>query len=131
VTRDRIRAASGYTPCLFRPPGGGLKRSSRVDAAAKVAKTSAVAIAAHKLGMTTVLWDVDPQDWGTPGTGAIYSRVVSATNPGSIILLHDGGGDRSQTIAAVPGIIHTLRSHGYHFVTVPQLLHQKPIWAPR
>jgi peptidoglycan/xylan/chitin deacetylase (PgdA/CDA1 family) len=118
ITRDRIRAATGYSPCLFRPPGGALKVSS-------------VAEAAHKLGMATILWDVDPADWQTPGAGAIYSRVVSNVRPGSIVLMHDGGGNRSQTIAALPDIIHTLRSRGYKMVTVPQLLHLKAIWRPR
>jgi peptidoglycan/xylan/chitin deacetylase (PgdA/CDA1 family) len=48
--------------------------------------------------------------------------VVSAVRPGAIVLMHDGGGDRSQTLAAVPGIVRTLRRRGYRFVTVPQLL---------
>ena len=79
--------------------------------------------------MTTVIWDVDPRDWSTPGTDAIYSRVVSATRPGSIILMHDGGGNRAETVAALPHIIKTLRSRGYHFVTVSKLLGQRTIWG--
>jgi peptidoglycan/xylan/chitin deacetylase (PgdA/CDA1 family) len=79
--------------------------------------------------MTTVVWDVDPQDWSTPGSAAIYSRVVSATRPGSIVVMHDGGGNRSQTVAALPNIIHTLRGRGYRFVTVSKLLHQRTIWG--
>ena len=79
--------------------------------------------------MSTVVWDVDPRDWSTPGAGAIYSRVVSATRPGSIVLMHDGGGNRSETVAALPNIIHTLRGRGYSFVTVSKLLHQRTIWG--
>ena len=80
--------------------------------------------------MTTVVWDVDPRDWSTPGTSAIYHRVVSATRPGSIIVMHDGGGNRSETVAALPHIIRTLRRRGYRFVTVTKLLHNRIIWGP-
>ncbi len=114
-TSRRIRKATGFTPCLFRPPGGGYDSRVLGDA--------------HRLGMATVIWDVDPTDWSTPGTGAIYSRVVGATRPGSIVLMHDGGGNRSQTVAALPQIIHTLRGRGYSFVTVTKLLRQRTIWG--
>ena len=115
ATNTRIKSASGFKPCLFRPPGGAYNSRVVGDASA--------------LGMTTVLWDVDPRDWSTPGSDAIYSRVVSATRPGSIVLMHDGGGDRSQTVAALPRIIKTLRGRGYRFVTVSKLLHQRTIWG--
>ena len=52
--------------------------------------------------MRTITWDVDPADWSMPGSGAIYSRIVGAAQPGSIILMHDGGGPRSETLAALP-----------------------------
>jgi peptidoglycan-N-acetylglucosamine deacetylase len=116
ATNRRIKTATGFEPCLFRPPGGAF--NSRVVGDAK------------SLGMTTVIWDVDPKDWSTPGTGAIYSRVVGSTRPGSIVLMHDGGGNRSQTVAALPHIIHTLRGRGYSFVTVTKLLHNRMIWGP-
>lgn len=114
-TNRRIERATGFEPCLFRPPGGSF--DSRVISDAR------------GLGMATVVWDVDPQDWSTPGAGAIYSRVVSATRPGSIVVMHDGGGNRSQTVAALPRIIHTLRGRGYHLVTVTKLLHERTIWG--
>jgi peptidoglycan/xylan/chitin deacetylase (PgdA/CDA1 family) len=79
--------------------------------------------------MTTIIWDVDPSDWATPGADAIYSRVVSHTRPGSIVVMHDGGGNRSETVAALPRIISTLRDRGYRFVTVSKLLHQRMIWG--
>jgi peptidoglycan/xylan/chitin deacetylase (PgdA/CDA1 family) len=113
-TRDRIRRATGFTPCLFRPPYGA------VD--------SALIGRARALGMMTINWDVDPRDWSTPGAGAIYSRVVSATRPGSIILMHEGGGPRGQTVAALPGIIRTLRARGYRFATVSELLGHKFVY---
>ncbi len=115
ATNNAIRRATGFEPCLFRPPGG--------------AYNSHVVGDARALGMTTVIWNVDPRDWSRPGTDAIYSRVVSATHPGSIVLMHDGGGDRSETVAALPRIIKTLRGRGYHFVTVSKLLGQRTIWG--
>jgi peptidoglycan/xylan/chitin deacetylase (PgdA/CDA1 family) len=105
-----------FRPCLFRPPGGA------VD--------SAVIGAAAENGLRTVTWDVDPADWSTPGTGAIYSRVVDAAQPGSIILMHDGGGPRDETLAALPQIIDTLRGRGYGFATVTGLLGQQMIYRP-
>jgi peptidoglycan/xylan/chitin deacetylase (PgdA/CDA1 family) len=105
-----------FRPCLFRPPGGA------VD--------SAVIGAAAADGLRTITWDVDPADWSTPGTGAIYSRVVDAARPGSIILMHDGGGPRAETLAALPGIIDTLRGRGYGFATVSGLLGRRMIYRP-
>jgi peptidoglycan/xylan/chitin deacetylase (PgdA/CDA1 family) len=112
----RIEAYTHFQPCLFRPPGGG------VDAG--------VLASAGSLGMRTVTWDVDPTDWSNPGSGAVYSRIVGAAQPGSIILMHDGGGDRSGTLAALPSIIDTLRARGYRFTTVSQLLGDKLIYEP-
>lgn len=105
-----------FRPCLFRPPGGA------VD--------SAVIGAAAEDGLRTITWDVDPADWSTPGTGAIYSRVVDAAQSGSIILMHDGGGPRGETLAALPQIIDTLRARGYGFATVTGLLDQRMIYRP-
>ncbi len=105
-----------FRPCLFRPPGGA------VD--------SAVIGAAAADGLRTITWDVDPADWSTPGSGAIYSRVVDAAQPGSIILMHDGGGPRDETLAALPQIIDTLRGRGYGFATVTDLLGQRMIYRP-
>lgn len=111
-----IRAATHFEPCLFRPPGGAFD--------------SAVVAAAGEAGLKTIVWDVDPADWSTPGTSAIYGRVVGATQPGSIVLMHDGGGNRSQTLAALPSIVETLRARGFRFATVSQLLGQRTIYSP-
>jgi peptidoglycan/xylan/chitin deacetylase (PgdA/CDA1 family) len=112
----RIRAYTRFEPCLFRPPGGA------VD--------SSIVATAGGLGMETILWDVDPTDWATPGSAAVYSRIVGAAQPGSIILMHDGGGDRSGTLAALPRIIDTLRGRGYGFATVSRLLGQRLVYRP-
>jgi peptidoglycan/xylan/chitin deacetylase (PgdA/CDA1 family) len=115
-TSNLIESATHFRPCLFRPPGGAVD-AGVVDSAARA-------------GMTTVTWDVDPRDWSNPGTNAIYSRVVGAVQPGSIVVMHDGGGTRSETLAALPRIINTLRSRGYRFATVTQLLGHRLIYRP-
>jgi peptidoglycan/xylan/chitin deacetylase (PgdA/CDA1 family) len=114
-TADAIRGATrGFRPCLFRAPGGAV--------------SPALISEARGMGFTTIQWDVDPRDWSRPGTGSIYSTVTSGARPGSIVLQHDGGGDRSQTLAALPQEIDTLRRAGYHFVTVTQLLGYRLIY---
>jgi peptidoglycan-N-acetylglucosamine deacetylase len=115
-TTSLIASITHFRPCLFRPPGGA------VD--------SAVIAAAGADDLRTVTWDVDPADWSTPGAGAVYSRVVEATQPGSIVLMHDGGGNRSETLAALPSIIETLRGRGYRFETVTELLGERMIYRP-
>lgn len=113
-TREVIRRETGYSPCVFRPPYG--------DYDASVIRT------ARTLGLATILWDVDPVDWSLPGVGAIEQRVLAQVQPGSIILSHDGGGPRQETLQAYPYIIRRLRERGYRFVTVPQLLGFKTVY---
>ncbi len=103
-----VRRATGFTPCLFRPPYG----STGADLVSR----------ANAQGMTSVLWSVDPLDWRTPGTGSIVSTVLRQASGGAIILSHDGGGPRSQTLAAMPQIVRTLKGRGYKFVTRTDLL---------
>ena len=79
--------------------------------------------------MLMVLWTVDTNDYLRPGVNAIVDRAVDGARPGAIILLHDAGGDRSQTVAALPRIIAALRAKHYQLVTVPRLLLDNP--APR
>jgi peptidoglycan/xylan/chitin deacetylase (PgdA/CDA1 family) len=111
-----IRALSGYTPCVFRPPYGAYDAS--------------VVAAARALSLATVLWNVDPTDWAQPGSGAIVQRVLAQVRPGSILISHDGGGPRGQTLAAYPAIIRALRARGYRIVTIPQLLGFRPVYVP-
>ena len=111
-TRDIIQQTTGARAALFRPPYGAYTRRVLDLAAA--------------LQFSTIVWSVDPRDWSRPGTDAIMSRVLNATQNGSIILLHDGGGDRSQTVAALPTIIEQLQQRGFTFVTIPQLLIHLP-----
>lgn len=76
-----------------------------------------------QLGYYTVAMHVDPQDWNSPGTKNIVDATVNGvtSGEGNVVLLHDGGGSRSQTIAALPQIIDDLKSQGYTFVTVSGL----------
>jgi peptidoglycan/xylan/chitin deacetylase (PgdA/CDA1 family) len=115
-TSDLIESATHFRPCLFRPPDGAVDPAV-VDAAARA-------------GMTTVTWDVDPSDWSNPGSDAVYARVVGAVQPGAIVVMHDGGGTRSDTLAALPRIIDTLRRRGYRFATVTELLGHRLIYRP-
>ncbi|NUR31550.1 MAG: polysaccharide deacetylase family protein [Catenulispora sp.] len=103
ATDRQIRAHTGYLPCCLRPPYGAVNATVR-------------ARAAH-LGKRLALWTVDPRDWSRPGAAAIRTRVLSQVHSGSVVLLHDGGGDRSQTVAALGDIIRTLKARGYSFAT--------------
>ena len=60
-------------------------------------------------------WSVDPRDWARPGVSKIVSAIMKNTETGSIILEHDGGGDRSETVAALKIAIPRLLDEGYHF----------------
>jgi peptidoglycan/xylan/chitin deacetylase (PgdA/CDA1 family) len=111
-----IQAVSGYTPCVFRPPYGAYDQS--------------IVQTARSLGLATVLWNVDPSDYTLPGAEAIKQRVLAQVQPGSIIISHDGGGPRGETLAAYPSIIAALRARGYRIVTIPQLLGFRPVYAP-
>ncbi len=113
-TAGAIHALTGFTPCLFRAPGGSV--------------SGALIGEARSMGFTTINWDIDPRDWARPGTGAILSNVLANAHPGAIVIQHDGGGDRSQTLAALPQEIAALRGRGYQFVTVTELLGQRLIY---
>jgi peptidoglycan-N-acetylglucosamine deacetylase len=107
-------ATRGFTPCLFRAPDGSVSPGLIAEA--------------RSLGFTTIQWDIDPRDWALPGVGEIEDNVLANAHPGAIVIMHDGGGDRSETLAALPDIIDTLRGRGYTFVTVTQLLGQHLIY---
>ncbi len=114
-TRTAIERLTGYTPCVFRPPYGAYDAS--------------VIDTARSLGLATVLWNDDPSDWALPGTPAIVQRVLAQVRPGSIIISHDGGGFRGETLAAYPTIIAALRARGYRFQTVPELLGLRTLYV--
>jgi peptidoglycan/xylan/chitin deacetylase (PgdA/CDA1 family) len=80
----------------------------------------------HQLKLLMVLWSVDTNDYTQPGVGVIVERALAGAHPGAIILMHDGGGNREETIAALPAIIRGLRARHLNIVTVPQLLLDEP-----
>ena len=92
-------------PRLFRPPGGSF--SLYVEAAA------------HRLGLRVTLWSVDPTDWAAGvSSEQIVTRVLGAVRPGSIVIMHDGGGNRAATVAALPAIIAGIRAKGLRLVAL-------------
>ncbi|MFE9693042.1 polysaccharide deacetylase family protein [Micromonospora sp. NPDC005806] len=94
-TSDAIRAAVPDAPiAYFRQPGG--------------AWTPPVVSACEELGMTPLHWAVDPSDWQAPGAAKITTTVMSQTRPGSIVLMHDAGGDRSGTVEALQRLLPAL-----------------------
>ncbi|MEV5830058.1 polysaccharide deacetylase family protein [Spirillospora sp. NPDC052242] len=103
-TQDVIRDATGFTPVLLRPPYGSMSKTLTREA--------------RKMGLSQVLWSVDPQDWSERDTGSVEERVVEGTRPGAVVLMHDIHGS---TVDAVPEIIDRLRDDGYVFVTVSEL----------
>src|SRR6478736_6147791 len=96
---NRMESALGYRPRCVRPPYG--------------ATSSRIAKIIANRGQRQILWTVDPRDWSRPGTWTIVDRVLFNVRDGSRILLHDGGGDRSQTVAALDLLIPRLRARGF------------------
>jgi peptidoglycan/xylan/chitin deacetylase (PgdA/CDA1 family) len=107
---EAIRGAAGVQPGFFRPPQGEYDEQ--------------VLSHARAFGLITTLWDSNPCDWMQPPPDAdsIARHVIEHARNGSIVLLHDGGGDRSQTVAALPRIIQELMQQKYRFVTLRQLI---------
>ncbi|TDB69801.1 polysaccharide deacetylase family protein [Micromonospora sp. KC721] len=94
-TNQAIRAAvpDAKVP-FYRQPGGRW--------------TPEVVAVAKQLGMRSLHWSVDPQDWAKPKAPVLEKRVLGGVRPGAIVLMHDGGGDRSRTLAACPRVIADL-----------------------
>jgi peptidoglycan-N-acetylglucosamine deacetylase len=97
-----LRGITGHPVRCLRPPYGLSDRA--VDALSRVR------------GLAELDWDVDPSDYLRPGAAVIARRVLAALHPGAIVILHDGGGNRSQTVAALPVIIGGIRAAGYQIV---------------
>jgi peptidoglycan-N-acetylglucosamine deacetylase len=98
-----ISDAVGEQPELFRSPGGNW--------------TPAVIEVTEELGLTPVGWSVDPRDWSLPGAAAIQASLRTAV-PGDILLCHDGGGNRAQTVVALEAVLPQLRAEGLRFVVL-------------
>ncbi len=114
-TSQLIEELTGVESPLFRPPGGVLD-NGLVDYV-------------FKQNHVNVMWSVDSQDWKA-SSDKIIDNVLKQAKSGGIILMHDGGGDRSATVKALPTVIKKLSEQGYSFVTIPELLEiaaQKPV----
>ena len=110
-----IEKATGVVPRWFRAPGGHMTAAASAEIA--------------RLGMRTALWTVDPADWRDDvAASTVVHNVLEAAHPGAVILLHDGGGEQSQTLEALPSIIDGLRAAGYEFVTLDELPSVRSAW---
>ena len=109
---DAVTGKALPAPKLFRPPYG--------------ATNDTVVAEVRRAGMLTVLWSVDTNDYMKPAPDVMAQQVINEAQAGSIILMHDGGGDRTATSAAFPMIIMGLKKKGFKMVTVPQLLLDNP-----
>jgi cellulose synthase/poly-beta-1,6-N-acetylglucosamine synthase-like glycosyltransferase/peptidoglycan/xylan/chitin deacetylase (PgdA/CDA1 family)/spore germination protein YaaH len=120
ATQRLFEALTGHSMRLFRAPYFGDAEPTTADELVPIE-------IAQKMGYLSVGLHVDGEDWQRPGVDAIVKNVVAGietTNvdrKGQVVLLHDGGGERSQTVAALPLIIDGLRAQGYQFVTVSTL----------
>jgi peptidoglycan-N-acetylglucosamine deacetylase len=108
----RIELLGGPRPRLFRPPYGSFDATTFREL--------------HRLRLLMVLWSTDTADYTLPGVRAIVQSALAGAHPGAIILMHDGGGDRSETIAALGTIVAGLRRKGLEPVTVPRLMLDDP-----
>jgi peptidoglycan/xylan/chitin deacetylase (PgdA/CDA1 family) len=99
-------------PNLFRPPHGSFNSDTQQLLGAK--------------DQLMVLWSTDTGDYQGPSAEVIAARALEGARPGAIILMHDAGGDRSQTVAALPRILDGLKERGLRAVTVPKLLMSNP-----
>lgn len=105
---NATKAASGVDTKVFRSPYGAFGEQQWKDAGDLISMN--------------VLWTIDTEDWRRPGADKIHDAVLSNAYDGAIVLMHDGGGDRTQDVQALPGIIDALKAQGYEFVTIDQLI---------
>ncbi|MCY0952052.1 polysaccharide deacetylase family protein [Streptomyces sp. H27-S2] len=105
-TSDVVRQAVGEAPVWFRAPYGAWNRAAFEIGA--------------ELGMEPLAWTVDSLDWTEPGTTAIVSRILKGAAPGVVVLSHDAGGDRSQSVRAIESYLPQLLARGYR-MTLPVL----------
>jgi peptidoglycan-N-acetylglucosamine deacetylase len=121
LTERLIESIVGAKSILFRPPFG-------IDHEPEYAEEVAHLPTAQDMGYIIIGQKVDPNDWSQESPGVpisadkIVENILHEAPKGNIVLLHDGGGNRSQTVAALPRIIDTLRDQGYQFVSVADLI---------
>ncbi|WP_176392132.1 polysaccharide deacetylase family protein [Marininema halotolerans] len=106
-----VYKTTGKKMSLMRPPYGATKGIEKN---------------LYQQGYQIINWDIDSRDWTMPSPVTIQQKVFAHVKSGSIILLHSGGGDRSRTVRALPGLIDKLRNQGYQFTTVDRLIGVSP-----
>lgn len=109
-TNDIIEEYLDYRPAFFRPPYGAIN-DKEIEYFSK-------------RNNKTILWSIDTIDWDVSQNSAeeLKDKVMNYLHPGAIVLMHSGGGNRQNTIKALPGIIEELQEKGYTFKTIPELL---------
>ncbi len=115
ATQLLLETITGRSTTLFRPPYAADSQPSQIS------ELEPLRIA-QELNYLVVMENIDPQDWAKPGADIILQRIKQQRRDGSIILLHDAGGDRSQTVAALPQILEWLRARGDTIVPLSKLL---------
>ena len=105
-TQELLRWGSAQPPTAMRPPYGSMDRRTRQWA--------------DEVGVDVVLWDIDPMDWDRPGTDHIVRAIVDEASTGDVVLLHDGGGDRDQTVSALETVLEDLTARGVSFPLLPE-----------
>jgi peptidoglycan/xylan/chitin deacetylase (PgdA/CDA1 family) len=116
-TRKLIESVTGHSTILFRPPFNADAEPQTLAEVIPVAES-------RKQSYINIGESIDPWDW-QPGVTAdsILARTIKQANNGSMLLLHDAGGDtREETVKALPGIIHYFKTHGYQFTTIADIL---------
>lgn len=120
-TQALFERCLGFRPSLFRPPYGEIS-DGQVELL-------------QEQGMKVIAWSVDPRDWlcakQLRGRRRIVDTVVRGAHPEAIVLLHDGGGPRAKTTAAVIELVPYLQTQGYRFVTVDELIGSPALLAQR
>lgn len=111
-TQKLVTRAAKRRTYWMRPPGGNVNDT--------------VNTLTRSVGMRPMNWNLDSHDWTRPGVKAIAQTVIKGVKPGYVVLLHDGGGDRTQTLKALPYIIKGLRAKGYSFVTLDEMFKIPP-----
>lgn len=110
-TNDVVQDAVGFAPVSLRPPYGNIyPRQSR--------------LVFDQLGLTTVLWSIDPLDWQRPGSSVVANRILAAHHAGAVVLSHDIHGP---TIRAMPAVIQGLQARGYNLVQVSEIMGRR-VW---
>jgi peptidoglycan-N-acetylglucosamine deacetylase len=115
ATQLLIQSLTGRATTLFRPPYAADTQPSALSDLTPLE-------VAQELNYLCVLENIDPQDWARPGAETILQRIKQQRHDGNIILLHDAGGDRAQTVQALPHIIEYLKTRGDSIVPLSRLL---------